>query len=428
MKIKRKLFAHSIFIALAFALITAGCIKDDFAKPDMEEMPVGDILNVSELRNLYDGQRIKFTGDTSVYAVVTMDDKSGNIYRNAFIQDETGAINLRLITPGGLYEGDSIRINIKNTILSSYQNMLQLDSVDVDKYIEKLATNVKKEPDVVTIENITSHKQAQLIKLENVQFRASELGKTFADADNLLAENRILEDSLGNTIIVRTSGYAAFADDTIPDGRGSLIGIVSQHREDLQLFIRRLDEVEFDLERFEGIDDPLTSIDEDFQSYPDHAVIDKYGWTAIAQEGNRNWICRTFNDNHYAQATAYNSADPTNIMWMITPPVDINELTNPVLKFQSAQAFYSHDGFEVFIATDFDGTNVEDANWETLPATLAGENDPENQWIDSGIIDLSVYSGTIHIAWRYEGNATAGETGSFRVDNVQLYDDVDDKK
>ncbi len=423
MKISIKLITKFIFVAFAIALATTGCIKDDFAKPEKVEIPVGEILTLADLRNIHDGTPVKFEGDTSIFAVVTMDDKAGNIYRNAFIQDNTGAINLRLMSPGGLYEGDSIRINIKNTVLSSYQGMLQLDSVHVDNNIHKLKTRVSVEPQTLTIPQINTQHQAKLVKLEGVQFLAGELGNTFADSENLEAENRILEDEAGNTIIVRTSGYAAFADDTIPGGSGSVIGVVSQHRDDLQLFIRRLDEVKLDGERFHGGDDPVISIDEDFQSYANHAVINNHGWIAIAEEGGRNWICRTFDDNHYAQATAFNSPDPKNIMWMITPPVDLDRITNPVLEFQSAKAFYTHDGFDVYIATDFDGTDVEEANWETLPATLAGEDDSDNVWIDSGIIDLSQYSGVIHIAWRYEASAPNNKTGTFRVDNVKLYDD-----
>ncbi len=49
----------------------------------------------------------------STYGVVVGDESSGNIYKNSYVQDSTGAINLRLINPGGLYVGDSIRIYLK---------------------------------------------------------------------------------------------------------------------------------------------------------------------------------------------------------------------------------------------------------------------------------------------------------------------------
>jgi len=65
---------------------------------------------------------------------------------------------------------------------------------------------------------------------------------------------------------------------------------------------------------------------------------------------------------------------------------------------------------------------VQNASWESLPATLAGGDDPDHEFISSGVIDLSNYSGIVHIAWRYEGSEPAGETGTFRVDDVQLYD------
>ena len=50
------------------------------------------------------------------------------------------AINVRLVSSGGLYEGDSIRINLNGTILDEYNGMLQLDNVDVDINVQKFFT------------------------------------------------------------------------------------------------------------------------------------------------------------------------------------------------------------------------------------------------------------------------------------------------
>ncbi len=129
-----------------------------------------------------------------------------------------------------------------------------------------------------------------------------------------------------------------------------------------------------------------------------------------------------FDGDHFAQATAFNSDDDHNIMWMITPAVDLDASAQPVLEFLSAQTHYSHDGFSLHIATDFNGQNVQEASWEELPATLAGSGDGEYDWVDSGLIDLAGYSGVVHIAWRYEGSDPEGNTGTFRVNDVKLYD------
>ncbi|MDX9853999.1 MAG: DUF5689 domain-containing protein [Tenuifilaceae bacterium] len=241
--------------ALAFGLFA--CVDDDFDTPpipNVNDLPVGEVLTLSQLRSLSTpGNTYRFTEDKSVYAVVTMDDKAGNIYKSAYVQDKTGGINLFLKASGGLYQGDSIRIALKGLRLNWYQNLLQLDTVDVDRNIIKHKTLVEATPKVVTILELKSNDfQGQLVKLENVQFAVADTAETYADAANLVTENRMLEDASGNQVIVRTSGYAKFADGKVPNGSGSIIAIASQYRNDIQLFIRSTSEVVMDGERLGG--------------------------------------------------------------------------------------------------------------------------------------------------------------------------------
>ncbi|MFN2396036.1 MAG: DUF5689 domain-containing protein [Bacteroidales bacterium] len=243
-----------IAILLAGVLWITGCVDKDFEAPDPIDIPVGEVHTIAELRQIFaagGNEPIKFTEDVTIFGVITMDATSGNIYRSAFLEDETAAINLRLMSPGGLYQGDSVRINLNGATLGSYENMLQIDSIHVGNSIEKLATMVEMEPAVTNINTLLSDPsyQARLVKLENVEFHSGELGKTFADGENLVAYNRILKDCDGNQIIVRTSGYANFADEMLPEGNGSIIAVLAQFRDERQLYIRNLDEVMLDGER-----------------------------------------------------------------------------------------------------------------------------------------------------------------------------------
>ncbi|HPF93581.1 MAG TPA: DUF5689 domain-containing protein, partial [Tenuifilaceae bacterium] len=64
-----------------------------------------------------------------------------------------------------------------------------------------------------------------------------------------------LQDEDGNTVMVRSSGYAKFADTNVPNGMGSIIAIASRYDDELQLLIRSTDEVVFNQTRwdmFEG--------------------------------------------------------------------------------------------------------------------------------------------------------------------------------
>ncbi len=152
--------------------------------------------------------------------------------------------------------------------MSLYQNLWQLDSVYVDKNVEKLATWACEtttwgdpkpivEPKIASITMANSDLfQSQLIKLEDVQFFPDELGETFADSeDEFTPVNRTLMDCEGDTIIVRTSGFANFADEPIPEGKGSLIAVVSRYRDEFQLLLRDYNEIDMDGARCEDEDD-----------------------------------------------------------------------------------------------------------------------------------------------------------------------------
>jgi len=90
----------------------------------------------------------------------------------------------------------------------------------------------------------------KLIKIENVQFKKDELGTTYADADNLESINHIIVDDNNRSLIVRVSGYAQFARDSLPTGNGTIVGVLEKYDDDYQFMIRNADDVDFNGERF----------------------------------------------------------------------------------------------------------------------------------------------------------------------------------
>ena len=248
----------------AWAILMFSCVDDEFDTPPATTIPVGESITIQEVKNLYNNANddYLFTNDQSIFAVVTMDDKSGNIYKTAYIQDQSGAIALHLDASGGLYQGDSIRIQLNGLKVGQYENLFQIDAPDengftMDEYITKLDTKAEVNPVSINIIDILDEQvmydyQGKLIKLDNVQFVASDTSKTYADGENLITENRTIEDENGKTLTVRTSGYASFANDSIPNGSGSIVAILGQYRDTPQLYIRSTEEVEMDNERLDG--------------------------------------------------------------------------------------------------------------------------------------------------------------------------------
>ncbi len=238
-------------ILAAIMLLLNACVEYDFETPDPLDIPVGETKTIAELRQMFidnNEEPIRFTDDISIHGVITMDGESGNIYRNAYIQDETAAINLRLMSPGGLYQGDSVQVNLKNTRLDAFNEMLQIDSVHTGNNVVKLKTRVNITPldtDINTLLTDASL-QGQLVRLSNVEFHPEDTGTPYADSENLLAQNKILRDCNNKEIIVRTSGYANFADSLVPSGNGTIVAVLAQYNEDKQLYIRDLSEVDME--------------------------------------------------------------------------------------------------------------------------------------------------------------------------------------
>ncbi|MBW6498335.1 MAG: choice-of-anchor J domain-containing protein [Bacteroidales bacterium] len=248
-----KLNIRNISIRSLLALLVvfvAACQKDDVDHPPFNELDSGKIITIQQLRAMYSGQPVRFEENFSVFGIITTDERTGNFYRSHYIQDETGAINIRLDSGVTLAVGDSVRLSLKGTTLSAYNNMLQVDSVLFGKNLITQERGLTVEPKVVTISEITAGgMQGQLIILENVQFSQAHLGLTYADPLNQVTMNRDLEDCNGNRIIVRTSGFATFAGTQVAQGNGSLVAIVSVFGSTWQLLIRDPEELDMTGER-----------------------------------------------------------------------------------------------------------------------------------------------------------------------------------
>ena len=128
----------SLISVIAISMVVS--CKKEYDSPPKKEIPVGMVITIDSLRNMFQGSSIHFNEDYSIYGVITADETSGNLYKNVFMQDATGAINLRLLTSGGVYQGDSIRLYLRNCVLSKYNGMIQIDSVNTDNNIIKQAT------------------------------------------------------------------------------------------------------------------------------------------------------------------------------------------------------------------------------------------------------------------------------------------------
>ncbi len=450
MKKKNKIFLILLLPVLAWSF--RSCINPNDIPPPEVPFVTGEMVTVDQVKALYAAELAKSWQErkpvlidknwTLAGIVTASDKKDGNFYKEAYIQDNTTGLRMLFAATSGLYTGDSILVNVKGLYLGDYGNFIQLggepytdasgnfrvSGCNMDNQVLKISAGNRKSAQLATIRQVKSAGWlGKLVKLENVQFEDTETGKTWADglADPPAAANRVLEDCSDNRIIVRTSGYASFANEILPAGKGSLTGIITVFNSDYQIVVRDLAEVQLSGERCgyvpQPLGQPVETLSQNFESFKNDATIYIAGWQNIAQAGGRLWLNKLFSGNGYAQATAYNSGLAKMVAWLITNPVNIS--TQKVLQFQTAKAYWAHTGnnhpLEVLFSTDYNGTNLASATWTTLPAVLVQKNDPDHTFIGSGNVNLPVQQGKSGVvAFRYTGSNT--ESTSSRIDNIVI--------
>jgi len=160
----------------------------------------------------------------------------------------------------------------------------------------------------------------------------------------------------------------------------------------------------------------------------DNTVLNLEGWKNIAEVGTAQWKTQIFSSNPYAEFSAFQAdplkREPVNIGWLISPSINMDVVEGETLLFQTSQSFVSSaaNSLEVFIATDYNGTNLATANWQPIAANLPTTSSPYFEFVKSGEIDLSSYTGNINLAFKVKGSGTnTALDGSYQVDAIRIY-------
>jgi hypothetical protein len=157
-----------------------------------------------------------------------------------------------------------------------------------------------------------------------------------------------------------------------------------------------------------------------------------YGeWTSYVQAGSVHWFEKETDNNGYLEFTSYQSGEPTNIAWAISPKINLDNSIDEVLTFNTSSEYVTNSAnkIEVYYSNNFDGTNVLSATWTPINAIVANNttnisssDSNGNINIFSGEIDLSSISGNIYIAFKGIGSGTnTALDGSLRLDNIKIY-------
>lgn len=215
---------------------------------------------IAALKASFTTSPMLITDNAIIEGVIVGNDISGNLYKQLFIDDGTAGIEFK-VNVTDLYQGypvgTKVVVNCKGMYLGTYGGIIQLGGlyngsfgrIEATEFNSKVFTDGTGTVSAVetTIPGITDAMIGKLVKLQNVQFIDSDLGKTYSAST--ATTNRTIENASGNTIVVRTSNYANFASTTLPSTSGTMYAILSKYNGTYQLYIREIGDVIFDQTR-----------------------------------------------------------------------------------------------------------------------------------------------------------------------------------
>ena len=197
-------------------------LNGDRKRIGFAENITGTKITIAKIRDLFTGTDTQLLDDVFIEGVITMSgiDHNNMTERNAFIQDDSGAIALRFSAATSLRRGHKVKINLKDVVLGSLRGLLQANIIQHKKVMFVDENIALPNPKLITVAELnTGFFEAQLVQINNAQFE-DEKGK--------YKGNKPLTDC-SDIVSVLTANKATFAKDTYPEGNGKIIGIASEY-------------------------------------------------------------------------------------------------------------------------------------------------------------------------------------------------------
>lgn len=443
-------YRYSILLVLLFT----ACVTEETAVPKLICNQPDLVVNraVEDVKKTASSVVSQYPFEDIIEAYVVSSDESGNFFKAISFQTiatvTKPAIGFSVpVDATNLYVdyrvGNKVYLKLKNQYSDIYFGGLRIGGIFVNSNNEggvgRLSQNDYKnvlnasctsiaEDQLVTKTSIANAvKDANLntlIEIADVQFSELAVGRHFYDEANDIGggTNWNLIDKNGNQLIFRTSSFADFSKNTVPRTKVKVKGVLTKFGSDYQLIARSINDI--------VPTDPRTTpfFTEDFQRVNDKTNLSLPGWANLLQAGSLFWKGTVYGGNGYAEFAISGTKVNSNIAWLISPKIDMDQHTNEVLTFRAAQHHLDVDSplnaLEVFVATDFDGLNVTKANWKKVTFIAPTQATPWYQFIGSGGIDLSTYTGKINIGFKYIGSGkNTALDGAFQIDDIQIYGD-----
>ncbi len=277
--IMKNTFKLLLSLFIIAGVVVTSCVKDDFDQPEIPnpcDVKSGLVPNITVegIADLFanleavQGSSVKMFPDSNLVleATVVSSDESGNIYKSLYLEDATGAVVLS-IEGTNLFNdypvGQTVHLNLSKLTVE-FDSWVSIHEIGFGTFekdgaikgigripVTTLANILKNHscpktptPTVMNLLSFDNSNLGRLVKVEDVQLKNT--GVTYADALSNPPQSVSLtvEDCNGNEIVLRNSGYASFAGQTVPAGKGSITGIFTKYGSTYQLLIRDTTDVQ----------------------------------------------------------------------------------------------------------------------------------------------------------------------------------------
>ncbi len=253
-----KILKINIITGLVILFFFNSCVKEKFDQTPEYVTNLVANTTIKDLKSLYINSAVLIDTNIVIKGIVVSNDKYGNFYKELFIEDETGAVSIRLDN-SYLYEhypvGKLVYVKCEGLYLGTYNNVYQLGlgaNVDrindglIEDYLDISAGGTPVVPKTISLADLTGSNADSLIgsfiKIENVQF--VDTGLTYS-VNTSSYTTRNIQDCSGNNVVLSTSKFADFKNDYLPKGNGTIKAVLSKFNNDYQLRINSADDVNF---------------------------------------------------------------------------------------------------------------------------------------------------------------------------------------
>ncbi|QOW10932.1 hypothetical protein Q73A0000_11470 [Kaistella flava (ex Peng et al. 2021)] len=459
-----KQYFKTAFVVAVSALAVSSCVnKDDWDTPPINCKNKFDAATISMADFKAQAPATGYlliTTDQIFDAYIVSSDENGNFYKTISFQDKpenpTAGLQMEVDRASNYADfpvGTHIRINAKGLRLGLDRGSVKIGSVDPNfsigripgvlfgKYISAVCNG--NTMDIVTIKptqlpSLAASMQDKyintLVTVPNVQFNIADLypvNKTYIDyvAGAGVDTDRKIEDAVGGSTVLRSSGFATYGATLLPKGSGSLTYVVSKYNANYQMLIRGLNDVNipptgtrFDPTPPKGgsaITYP-TTLNETFQGFTG-TLLDTFApYINDPVLGNRYWQMKTYSNNNYIELSANAGSGPYETFFI----VPVNFTPGKKLTFDVNVGYYNGAALKVYTSTNY--TPLGDVTAATLTDITSSFTIPTTPASGYGVLAPAgsytlpaTLTGNGFVMFKYVG-VGGGVTTTIQLDNIAV--------